>query len=209
MQKESVDQYEALSSLGPFVPAMRNYHLPTMFFITYLQIIDQKAVASSLAVGLCKPGNQMNGSFTHAIWFPTFTKKIRSFANYPSLLSSESRGGGRKMEGNRDEAEKCINIATKALEAGDKDKAVKFLNKAEKLYPTYKAKALLDTLTRNGSSAGNGAHCRQRTTDSSSESTKARAGGQDQEAGGGEPSTKGFTKDQVEGVQRIKRCKGY
>lgn len=62
--------------------------------------------------------------------------------------------------------------------------------------------ALLDTLTRNGSSAGNGAHCRQRTTDSSSESTKARAGGQDQEAGGGEPSTKGFTKDQVEGVQR-------
>lgn len=113
------------------------------------------------------------------------------------------------MEGNRDEAEKCINIATKSLEAGDKDKAVKFLNKAEKLYPTYKAKALLDTLTRNGSSAGNGAHCRQRTTDSSSESTKARAGGQDQEAGGGEPSTKGFTKDQVEGVQRIKRCKDY
>jgi hypothetical protein len=44
------------------------------------------------------------------------------------------------MEGNRDEAEKCINIATKALEAGDKDKAVKFLNKAEKLFPTYKAK---------------------------------------------------------------------
>uniref|UniRef100_A0A8C7HVY2 DnaJ heat shock protein family (Hsp40) member B14 n=1 Tax=Oncorhynchus kisutch TaxID=8019 RepID=A0A8C7HVY2_ONCKI len=113
------------------------------------------------------------------------------------------------MEGNRDEAEKCINIATKALEAGDKDKAVKFLNKAEKLFPTYKAKALLDTLTRNGSSAGNGTHCRQRTTDSSSESTKARAGGQDQEAGGGEPSTKGFTKDQVEGVQRIKRCKDY
>ncbi|CAB1327315.1 unnamed protein product, partial [Coregonus sp. 'balchen'] len=113
------------------------------------------------------------------------------------------------MEGNRDEAEKCINIATKALEAGDKDKAVKFLNKAEKLYPTYKAKALLDTLTRNGSSAGNGAHCRQRTTDSSSESTKARPGGEGQEAGGGEPSTKGFTKDQVEGVQRIKRCKDY
>lgn len=44
------------------------------------------------------------------------------------------------MEGNRDEAEKCINIATKALEAGDKEKAVKFLNKAEKLYPTDRAK---------------------------------------------------------------------
>lgn len=44
------------------------------------------------------------------------------------------------MEGNRDEAEKCINIATKALEAGDKEKALKFLNKAEKLYPTDRAK---------------------------------------------------------------------
>jgi hypothetical protein len=44
------------------------------------------------------------------------------------------------MEGNRDEAEKCINIASKALEAGDKEKASKFLNKAEKLYPTERAK---------------------------------------------------------------------
>lgn len=51
-------------------------------------------------------------------------------------------GGGReeKMEGNRDEAEKCIHIATKALEAGDKEKALRFLNKAEKLYPTDRAK---------------------------------------------------------------------
>lgn len=47
------------------------------------------------------------------------------------------------MEGNRDEAEKCINIATKAFEAGDKEKALKFLNKAEKLYPTEKAKGKL------------------------------------------------------------------
>ena len=46
----------------------------------------------------------------------------------------------RKMEGNRDEAEKCINIATNALEAGDKEKALKFLNKAEKLFPTDRAR---------------------------------------------------------------------
>lgn len=44
------------------------------------------------------------------------------------------------MEGNRDEAEKCIKIATKALEAGDKQKALKFLIKAEKLFPTDRAK---------------------------------------------------------------------
>lgn len=45
------------------------------------------------------------------------------------------------MEGNRDEAEKCIHIATKALEAGDKEKSLRFLKKAEKLYPTDKAKS--------------------------------------------------------------------
>lgn len=55
------------------------------------------------------------------------------------------------MEGNRDEAEKCINIATKALEAGDKEKAIKFLNKAEKLYPTVKARGNgKQTLIRTG-----------------------------------------------------------
>ncbi|XP_014905436.1 dnaJ homolog subfamily B member 14 [Poecilia latipinna] len=107
------------------------------------------------------------------------------------------------MEGNRDEAEKCIKIATKALEAGDKDKALKFLNKAEKLYPTDRAKALLDSLTRNGSSAGNGAFRRQPRDHSET----SQAGGQSQEPAGGD--SKSFTEEQVEGVRRIKRCKDY
>uniref|UniRef100_A0A3Q1FSD6 DnaJ homolog subfamily B member 14 n=1 Tax=Acanthochromis polyacanthus TaxID=80966 RepID=A0A3Q1FSD6_9TELE len=110
------------------------------------------------------------------------------------------------MEGNRDEAEKCINIATKALEAGDKEKALKFLNKAEKLFPTARAKALLDALTKNGSSAGNGAY--RRRPAERSETTGAQPEGESQESGGGE-SSKGFNKEQVEGVQRIKRCKDY
>ncbi|XP_013863218.1 dnaJ homolog subfamily B member 14 [Austrofundulus limnaeus] len=110
------------------------------------------------------------------------------------------------MEGNRDEAEKCIKIATKALEAGDKEKALKFLNKAEKLYPTDRAKVLLDALTKNGSSASNGAHCRKPSEHS--ETTGTKTGRQNQETGGSD-SAKGFTPDQVEGVQRIKRCKDY
>ncbi|KAF3852539.1 hypothetical protein F7725_005894 [Dissostichus mawsoni] len=102
-----------------------------------------------------------------------------------------------KMEGNRDEAEKCINIATKSLNVGDKEKALKFLNKAEKLYPTTRAKALLDALTKNGSSAGNGAF-RRRTADGS-ESTGAQPERDGQESGGGD--LKAFTKEQ--------RCKDY
>ncbi|KAK7930512.1 hypothetical protein WMY93_006907 [Mugilogobius chulae] len=109
------------------------------------------------------------------------------------------------MEGNRDEAEKCIKIATRALDAGDKEKALKFLNKAEKLYPTDRAKALLDALTKNGSSAGNGAY-RRRAADHSP-NTGAQAERENQQPG--EQGSKGFTQDQVEGVQRIKRCKDF
>ncbi|XP_074485447.1 dnaJ homolog subfamily B member 14 [Sebastes fasciatus] len=111
-----------------------------------------------------------------------------------------------KMEGNRDEAEKCINIATRAVKAGDKEKALKFLIKAEKLYPTDRAKALLDALTKNGSSAGNGAY-RRRPGDSS-EGTGPQPEREGGEAGVGDVA-KSFTKEQVEGVQRIKRCKDY
>lgn len=110
------------------------------------------------------------------------------------------------MEGNRDEAEKCIHIATKAIEAGDKEKALRFLNKAEKLYPTDRAKGLLDALTKNGSSASNGAY--RRRAAESSDHTGARTEGEGRESGGGD-SAKTFTKEQVDGVQRIKRCKDY
>ncbi|XP_028315655.1 dnaJ homolog subfamily B member 14 [Gouania willdenowi] len=110
------------------------------------------------------------------------------------------------MEGNRDEAEKCIHIATGAIDAGDKEKALKFLNKAEKLYPTEKAKALLEALTMNGSSAGSSAY-RRRTGDRS-QTSKAQHEQERHEPGGGD-SSKPFESEQVEGVQRIKRCKDY
>ncbi|KAK0133187.1 DnaJ subfamily B member 14 [Merluccius polli] len=127
--------------------------------------------------------------------------------------ADQARGGeggrGRgKMEGNRDEAEKCLNIASKALDAGDRDKAAKFLHKAEKLFPTERARVLLDALTKNGSSAGNGAHCRRRPA-SSGGSNGVHTDQEGRDAAGGAESAKSFTEDQVEGVQRIKRCKDY
>lgn len=44
------------------------------------------------------------------------------------------------MEGNRDEAERCIAIALQAVRDAKIERAEKFLKKAEKLYPTQKAK---------------------------------------------------------------------
>ncbi|XP_017320431.1 dnaJ homolog subfamily B member 14 [Ictalurus punctatus] len=111
------------------------------------------------------------------------------------------------MEGNRDEAEKCINIATKALEAGDKEKAIKFLNKAEKLFPTDKAKVLLEALLKNGSSAGNGGAYHRKSANGT-ESTATPPPQHNKESANSD-LPKNFNKEQVEGVQRIKRCKDY
>ena len=44
------------------------------------------------------------------------------------------------MDGNKDEADRCIQIALRCVQAGDREKARKFLNKAEKLFPTERAK---------------------------------------------------------------------
>nr|XP_055032382.1 dnaJ homolog subfamily B member 14 [Misgurnus anguillicaudatus] len=106
------------------------------------------------------------------------------------------------MEGNRDEAEKCINIAIRALDDGNKDKAFKFLNKAEKLYPTQKAKVLLEALLRNdNNTAGNG----RKRANGTEPQTQTRHETEKQDS----DSIKGFTKEQAEGVQKIKRCKDY
>lgn len=44
------------------------------------------------------------------------------------------------MEVNKDEAERCIDIAIEALKTGNVTRAEKFLNKAENLFPSHKAK---------------------------------------------------------------------
>ena len=44
------------------------------------------------------------------------------------------------MDGNKDDAFRCIDIATHSVAEGDREKAIRFLLKAEKFYPTTKAK---------------------------------------------------------------------
>lgn len=39
-------------------------------------------------------------------------------------------------DGNKDEAEKCLNLAQKHFKEGNRDKAKRFAQKAERLYPT-------------------------------------------------------------------------
>lgn len=45
------------------------------------------------------------------------------------------------MDSNKDEAERCIKIALNAIGNNQPDKARKFLEKAQRLFPTDKAKS--------------------------------------------------------------------
>ena len=42
-------------------------------------------------------------------------------------------------DGNKDEAEKCFNLAQKYFKEGNREKAARFAQKAEKLYPSQKS----------------------------------------------------------------------
>lgn len=55
------------------------------------------------------------------------------------------------MDGNKDESEHCISIAQKYINEGDRSKALKFLYKAEKLYPSQRAKGKFKYYSSNGS----------------------------------------------------------
>lgn len=46
-------------------------------------------------------------------------------------------------DGNKDEAEKCFNLAQKYFQEGNRDKASRFAQKAERLYPSQKSRGEL------------------------------------------------------------------
>ncbi|XP_077133895.1 dnaJ homolog subfamily B member 14 [Ranitomeya variabilis] len=107
------------------------------------------------------------------------------------------------MEGNKDEADRCLQIGKAALLVGDREKGRRFLSKAERLYPSTEARELLERLEKHEGETGNGPKCtkmpngvEQNKTSSEKDSTTGDGG-------------KSFTKDQVDGVKRIKCCKTY
>ncbi|GBP63666.1 DnaJ homolog subfamily B member 12 [Eumeta japonica] len=106
------------------------------------------------------------------------------------------------IEGNKDEAERCIDIAQNAISSGNFEKAERFLLKAERLYPTAKAKELL-THVRTASSQ----------TPSSSKKTPPGSPGRDdvrkRKTPSHQPQQREYTSDQLEAVKRIKKCKDY
>ncbi|XP_076368277.1 dnaJ homolog subfamily B member 12-like [Tachypleus tridentatus] len=114
------------------------------------------------------------------------------------------------MEGNKDESEKCIELALKYLNEGNTEKAMKFLEKAEKLFPTDRAKDILDLLKKlnDSTSPNNNKNCQGEMHGSPTFRRRKLSGSRTLE----EPKERmkvEYTQEQVEAVQRIKQCKNY
>lgn len=102
------------------------------------------------------------------------------------------------MEVNKDESERCIEIAIAAASFGQMDKADKFLRKADKLFPSQRAKDLLERLNSSSDSGH-----------TSSTESKSPPSAKRRPAESEPPSEPQYTSAQLEMVRRIKRCKDY
>ncbi|KAL1264861.1 hypothetical protein QQF64_005216 [Cirrhinus molitorella] len=109
------------------------------------------------------------------------------------------------MEVNRDEAERCIEIALGALENAQPEKARRFLEKAQRLFPTEKAQELLASLEQNGEASS------QSSAAGAADGTEARQrrSGVSSNGAAHADSNKSYTPEQAEAVRRIKQCKNY
>ncbi|CAH3028281.1 unnamed protein product [Porites evermanni] len=107
------------------------------------------------------------------------------------------------MEGNKDDALKCRRLAEKCLNEGNKEKALKLLEKSLRLYPTKEVEELIESLSKNGMSAG-GTHKNKE----SKENVRHRSanGSANREAASEE---KDYTQEQLQAVKNIKKCKDY
>ena len=134
------------------------------------------------------------------------------------------------MESNKDECDRCIAIARRSIAEGNSDKARKFLEKAERLFPTRQAKELLAIIEENTRSnreqqQREQQQQQQQQRQSSSPEANGDAGSSESRrrnppsnasrpnGGPSSPSAssveKDYTSDQLETVKKVRKCKDY
>lgn len=107
------------------------------------------------------------------------------------------------MESNRDEADKCLELAMKYIRQGNKDKAERFVRKAEKLFPSRRIQEVLNLVERMGGEEA------QREEDAPRQRRAPSAEQHDNEEASTSNVPSNFTQEQVEAVKRVRRCKNY
>lgn len=112
------------------------------------------------------------------------------------------------MEANKSDCEKCIRIAKSAADSGDYEKAIKFLGKAQKLYPSdFVTKLLQEYTVKLSQNKENKPEYTNKTNDSNNTSSNEKENSN--ESGG--YNTRSRKKDNTESdaVRKIKNCKDF
>jgi DnaJ family protein B protein 12 len=112
------------------------------------------------------------------------------------------------MEVNKEEAKRCIGYAEMFILDGKKDKAEKFLLKAERLFPTQKAKDLLEQVKTYQPQAEQEGEPRKRHV-LKKESDEQPQYKEHQQQSKSSASDKEYNKEDLEAVKRIDKCKDY
>ena len=105
----------------------------------------------------------------------------------------------------RDEADKCLEIAMRAIREGNKEKAEKFVRKAGKLFPSRRIQEVMNLVQGMGGEKESSEssvpphHRRNGHRDTSAEHDNEEA----------TTSNTSYTQEQVEAVKKIRRCKNY
>ncbi|XP_069548801.1 dnaJ homolog subfamily B member 12a [Brachyistius frenatus] len=136
-----------------------------------------------------------------------FIRRTASQTSSPRVPGQVNISALVAMDSNKDEAERCIKIALNAVGNNQPDKARKFLEKAERLFPTDQAKNILESLAQNGKPPdenGGPLHGDGPTFRHRGDGAEAHVAPQ-----GASESAKSFTAEQLEAVRKIKSCKDY
>jgi len=114
------------------------------------------------------------------------------------------------MDGNKDDALKCLRIGKEALELGDRTRALKLLNKARRLDPSLPIDDLVSGAEESSQSPRNEPESSTAGSSSSasppsSSTARVRVAAK----GSAEESSKDYTEEQLTIVHQIKRQKDY
>ncbi|XP_038710653.1 chaperone protein dnaJ 49-like [Tripterygium wilfordii] len=116
------------------------------------------------------------------------------------------------MEGNKDDALKCLKIGKEAIDSGDRARAVKFLNKARRLDPSLPIDDLLSKVENQSSDAesANSAGPKVDTSTKPSDQPSVRYRGTSNATSASSSSSSAvYTEEQIAIVRQIKKKKDY
>lgn len=108
------------------------------------------------------------------------------------------------FDGNRDESHRCIDIALNEINSGNYEKALKFLRKAQNLYPSKEAEDLISSITTRHENSSSPNDSAQQQNSESENNARQRKRSENEFH-----NETDYSSEQTELVKKIKNCKNF